>query len=194
MSNPLGHQDVVGNFVTCGDLFNKATTQGPAAVGSGLAATYVPGAVTFSSAATSNTYQCPYAEGLVVLVQLTSGTGQVALNTGSTTSNLQQVSLVTASSTSMVSMFYSMPSAALGTATPGAPTTPYFNLSVITSGLQIAQVAVFALGLLTVGEDWFSVRTGINAIASGVIGANDTLNPPTALIGSGAFTIASTIP
>jgi hypothetical protein len=197
MSNPLGEQDVIGNFVTCGDLFNVATKSNPVVAGSGLATTYVPGQVAFTANATSNTYQLPYAETVFVLVQLTSGTATVALNMGATSTALTQVAATASiSTTGQTGFFYAMPSAAIGTALPGSPTTPFFNISVVTAGAQINNIAVLPVGFVPPGADWFSVRGGgINAIASGVVNTKDSaaFQPPTNLIGSGAFTPSSTV-
>jgi hypothetical protein len=194
MSNPYGEQDLVGNVLTCSDLLNVATKSAPVALGSGLAATYVSGQVAFTANASSNIYSTPYAEGLVMLVSLASGSvSGVALNTGAASTSLAEAGNTgSISDTKLHAVFVSMPSAAVGTATPGAPTAPFFSVSLVTSGAQINQLAVFALGKLADGADYHTIRGGgINVVASGVINAKDTLTP-TNLIGSGAFTVSST--
>jgi hypothetical protein len=195
MSNPLGQQDLVGNRLTMSDLLNSATKSGPAAVGSGLPSTYVAGAVTLSANASSNAYQIPYAEGLVLLVSLASGSASAVLNTGATVAALQQVSITAvnvnnSTSGSMSALFLPMPSASLGTSTPGAPTAPFVSVTILTSGCQVKNLAILPLGYLVPNAaDWFSVRSGINAVASGVVNSNDTIQPPTNLIGSGSFLV-----
>lgn len=198
MSNPMGQQDLVGNLLTCSDLLNVATTSNPVVVGSGLAATYVAGQVAFTSNVSSNVFQVPYAEGLVLLVSLTSGSvSGVALNTGATSTALVEAGNTgTITGTGLKAVFVSMPSAAIGTATPGLPTAPYLSVSIVPGGgaPQINNLAVFAVGKLAPGADWPSIRAGgINAVASAIINANDgsSVQPPTNLVGSGAFVINS---
>lgn len=192
MSNPLGTQDLVGNLITAENLLNVSTTNNPAALGTGLAAagTYRPLSVSFSTTAVSNVYQMPYAEGLVLLVSLTSGTASsVSINTGATAATCVAVGNTGAiTDTNLHAVFVSMPSAAVGTAQPGIPTAPYVSVSLnIPTGAQINRLALIPLGKLAPGADWFSVRSGINAVASFVVNTNDVTQPPTAAVGSGAF-------
>jgi len=196
MSNPLGTSDLVGNLITCADLLNAKTKNFPAAVGTGLAATYVPLSVTFSTTAVSNVYQMPYAESLVLLVSLTSGTASsVSVNVGTAATNcVATANTGVITDTNVHAVFVQMPSAAVGTSQPGAPTSPFVSVSLnIPTGAQINQLALIPLGFRAQGADWFSVRGGgCNTFASGVVNSNDTLNP-TNLIGSGAFNIGSGI-
>jgi|SRR5665213_2137589 len=195
MSNPYGEQDLVGNVLTCSDLLNVATKSAPVALGSGLAATYVSGQVSFSANASSNIYSTPYAEGLVMLVSLVSGAvSGVALNTGATSGTLLEAGNTgNITDTKLHAVFVAMPSAALGTANPGLPTAPFFSVSlVVPAGAEINQLSVFAVGKLPPGTDWHSIRGGgINAVASGVINNKGAGTSPTNLVGSGAFTIGS---
>lgn len=189
---PNGEQDLVGNYMTCSDLFNVSTKSFPAALGTGLAAAgaYVPGSVTFSATAVSNVYQVPYAETLILLVSLTSGTASsFSINTGATaTSCVAAANTGTITDTTLHTCMVVMPSAALGTSQPGAPTAPYVSVSAnIPAGAQINLIALLTLGYVPQGAGAFIRGGGINAIASAVINTNDTLNPPTNLVGSGAF-------
>ena len=196
--NPMGTQNVVGNLLTCSDLLNVATTSNPAATGSGLAASgaYVAGSVAFTSTAVSNVYQMPYALGLVLLVSLSSGTASsFSINTGSAATNCTAVAntgVITDTKTHAV--FVAMPSAALGTSQPGAPTAPYVSVScnIPAGGAQINELALIPLGKLAPGADWVSVRSGLNAVASFVVNTEDLVQPPTNAVGSGSFSISST--
>lgn len=201
MSNPLGEQDLVGNLLTCSDLLNISTTSNPAALGTGLAAagSYVAGSVAFTSTAVSNVYQMPYALGLILLVSLTSGTASsFSVNTGSAATNCTAVANTgVITDTNLHAVFVSMPSAAVGTSQPGAPTAPYVSVScnIPAGGAQINQLCLIDVGKLNLaaGADWHSVRGGgINAIASGVLNSGDTIQPPSSLVGSGAFSISAT--
>lgn len=190
LAYPNGEQNLVGNFLSCADLFNLKSPTFPAAAGTGLAATYVPGSVTFSATAVSNVYQIPYAETLVLLVSLTSGTASsFSINTGATAAScVAAANTGTITDTTVHGCMVVMPSAALGTAQPGAPTAPFVSVSAnIPAGAQINQIALLALGYVQQGAGAFIRGGGINAVASGVINSNDTLNPPTNLVGSGAF-------
>lgn len=195
MSNPLGEQDLVGNRVTCADLFNSKTLAAPAALGSGLATVYTPGQVSFVSNVSSNVFQCPYAEGLVLLVSLVSGQASaIALNTGATATSMTAAGTLTnVADTTLHALFVSMPSAAIGSTSPlpGQPTAPFFSVSLASPICEINQISVLAVGKLAPYTDWINVRSGINAVASGTINMQDgaSAQPPTNLVGSGAFLI-----
>ena len=197
MSNPLGQQDLVGNRLTCENLLNKATLSNPAAVGTGLAATYIPLSVAFTSTAVSNVYQMPYAESLILLVSLVSGSASsVSVNAGSLATNCVAVSNTgVITDTNLHAVFVSMPSAALGSTTPqpGMPTASFISVSINTAGCQINQLALFPMELLPFGADWFSIRGGgSNATASGVNNFQDTVSPAY-LVGAGNFVIDSSV-
>jgi hypothetical protein len=192
MSNPLGTQDLVGNLVSAENLLNKATLSNPAAIGTGLATTYVAGSIVLTATAVSNVFLMPYAETLMVLVSLTSGTASsVSINTGGTAATCVAVANTGAiTDTNVHAVFVAMPSAALGTAQPGAPTAPYVSVSINTAACQVNQLALFPLGFVPAGADWFSIKGGgINAVASFVTNTKDATQPPANAVGSGAFSI-----
>jgi hypothetical protein len=199
---------MTGNLLTCGDLFNPATNQAPAAVSGIVGFTGSTATMSIiSPGATSNTYQAPICETLVVLVQLSSGTGTFFLNTGSTATNCQQVATTgSVSGTTMQVMVFNMPGnstpAGANSSTvpvPGTPTQPFFNVSCTTSAnVIVSNIGILALGQFPLGQttpgtgaDFVSCRAGINACASLTENVNDNTASAPIGVGSGVFSLAA---
>jgi hypothetical protein len=200
MANTLGTNNLVGTLVTASDLLNAKTLSNPAASGTGLPASYTPGAtVVLSGAASTNVYAVGEPVEFFVYATSTSGTPVVSLNVGASPTGpwtaLGQATLVANTrscfSAAASAVPYVAPTNTIGLPSASSPAgsivNPYWMLA-FSTGVTLSELAVEAKVLLSQGEDFVSATAGANAPLNQPTGSSGT---ETVGYGTGTYTITT---
>lgn len=175
MPNPLQAADIVGHSIRFSEL--GLTNRDLAAGNVDLTA-----------------YKTAVPETVIVLVQLASGGIDVQVQ--ATAAGTFSSGDATTSNQTLTAAFY-------GQVCTTSVANPYVNvrLVVASGGARIAKILVLPLAKLTGLEDWFNVRDGVMAVASGAAAGTDSYHNPAAVSskvdptsdGSGTFIFDYTV-
>ena len=169
MPNPQGAANAVGHTLR----FSELGISGVAGVTvNGTASADIAGSTTVNFTA----YKTVVPETVIVLCQLASGSGTLnvqATTAGTYASADSSTPVNTTSLTGTAGQF-----AVLSTSS----TNRYINAQLVSAGggCRLSRILVLPLAVLTGSEDWFNVRDGVMAVASGVGPGTDVYNNPAA--------------